>query len=43
MTDVALSEGWLPRFYRGWKPLPQQTNFLANKMAPSAMTRLETT
>jgi hypothetical protein len=24
MTDVAFSEGWLPRFYRGWKPLPQQ-------------------
>jgi hypothetical protein len=31
--------GILPRFYRGWKPLPQRTNFLADKVAPSAMTR----
>ena len=23
VTAVAFSEGWLPRRYRGWKPLPQ--------------------
>ena len=22
VTAVAISEGWLPRWYRGWKPLP---------------------
>jgi hypothetical protein len=29
----------LLRFYRGWKPLPQRTYFLADKVALSAMTR----
>jgi hypothetical protein len=39
MTDAAFSEGWLPRFYRGWKPLPQGTNLLADKVALRTMTR----
>jgi hypothetical protein len=39
VTAVAFSEGWLPRFYRGWKPLPQRTSFLSDKVAPGAMTR----
>jgi hypothetical protein len=29
----------LPRFYRGWKPLPQGTHLLADKVALRTMTR----
>jgi hypothetical protein len=31
--------GILPQFYRGWKPLPQRTNILGDKVAPSAINR----
>jgi hypothetical protein len=24
LAAVTFNEGWLPRFYRGWKPLPQK-------------------
>ena len=39
MTDVAFSEGWLPRNDRGWKPLPQELNLFSDKMALCAMAR----
>jgi hypothetical protein len=29
--------GILPRLYRGWKPLPQRTSLLADKVALSIM------
>jgi hypothetical protein len=43
MTAVAFNEGWMPRFYRGWKPLPQKTNLIADKAVTSAISRLEET
>ena len=55
MAAVALSEGWLPRFDRGWSRLrhsspgcdgrellPQRTNLVTDKVAPRAITPLNT-
>jgi hypothetical protein len=39
VAAVALSEGWLPRYDRGSKPLPQKTKFVTDKEALPAITR----
>jgi hypothetical protein len=41
MAAVAFGEGWLPRWYRGWKPLPQWQHVITESVSSVVETDLK--